>query len=77
MAGASRGRVEAVTLTAIIIGANSEPVVHGRGRVKAWIEKAQELRQRNKEDEIEVLDLAQVIAATLPVTAPAAQEPAE
>eukprot|EP00959_Pyramimonas_sp_CCMP1952_P237421 4961904-Pyramimonas_sp.AAC.1 len=43
-------QVEAVTLTTIIIGANTEPVVKARGRVKAWIESAQVLRQRNNGD---------------------------
>ena len=46
-------QVEAVTLTTLIIGANTAPVVMARARVKAWTERAQEMRQRNKEDDIE------------------------
>ena len=46
-------QVEAVMLVTLVIGANSPPVVQARLRVKAWIERAQEMRQRNKEDEIE------------------------
>ncbi|CAK0799093.1 unnamed protein product [Prorocentrum cordatum] len=33
-------QVEAAILTALIIGANTEPVVKAQGRAKAWIEKA-------------------------------------
>ena len=46
-------QVEAVTLITLIMCANAPPAVQARLRVKAWIEKAQEMRQRNKEDEIE------------------------